>query len=168
MTLQEQKTIDSLNKSINQLREDNLKFKDDITQLIKVINKKVDEKREPLSLEKEVIYSLNDSLKIAFQKALSDSYNSPLKKYADNIVIKHQVAIEKIFDTIVTEGISTYEFKESVRITFLNKLSKTVVSGIDGSLEKTINLMKQDSIFRSRLTLAVNTLVEEFINQPKA
>lgn len=36
---------------------------------------------------------------------------------------------------------------------------------IDGSIDRTINLMKQDTVFRSRLTLSVNGLIDEFLNQ---
>lgn len=40
-----------------------------------------------------------------------------------------------------------------------------MISGIDGSVDRVINKMKQDSVFRSRLTLSVNGLVNEFLKE---
>ncbi len=163
MTTSEQKTIDALFKLVSDIRAENTVFKTEISVLVQSMNKKVDEKREPLNLEMEVFRTLETSMQEAFKKVMIDTYNSPLKKYAENIMAKYQTEIESVFNDIVSEGIKTPEFKDSVRHTFLNKLAKTVVSGIDGSVDKTVNLMKQDQVFRSKLTLAVNNLVTEFL-----
>jgi Fe2+ transport system protein B len=164
MTTKEQQSIDSLHKAIQEFKNANDKFREDVKVLVEGMNKKVDEKHLPLSLEKQV----HVSIEAALSKSLSDAmsgYNSPLLKYAHNVVAKYQTQIEKVFDEVVQEGIASAEFKERVREVLLHKIAKTIISGIDGSVDKTINLMKQDQVFRGRLTLAVNDLVQEFLTR---
>ena len=133
---------------------------------IKSIDNKVEQKHIPLSLETECLNAVHASVSKAFTDALG-GYNSPLQKYALNVVQKYQSSIEGVFDEVVKEAIKTDSFRERVREVLLHKIAKTMISGIDGSVDKTINQMKQDAIFRSRLTLCVNNLVEEFINPKK-
>ena len=162
MTIQEQKMINDLFNVATDLRDANSKFRDEIELRIKAIENKVEQKHIPLALEDEVQKAVFGAVQKAFNDALS-GYNSPLHRYALNVVAKYQDSIESIFDEVVKEAIKTDEFKQRVREVLLHKIAKTMISGIDGSVDKTINQMKQDSIFRSRLTLSVNALVDEFI-----
>ena len=114
----------------------------------------------------QLMKAVDASLTKAMHEALT-GYNSPLTKYAHNVVEKYKFQIESVFDEVVKEAIGTNEFKQRVREVMLHKIAKTMISGIDGSIDKTITAMKQDQVFRSRLTLSVNTLVDEFLNQPK-
>ena len=77
---------------------------------------------------------------------------------------QYQAEIESVFNEVVAEGIRSPEFKLKVCEVLLNKIAKTVSAGIDGNIDKTVNLMKQDQVFRSKLTLAVNTLVDEYLH----
>jgi hypothetical protein len=166
MTNREQQTIDNLYKSVQDLRSENSKFREDITSQVNSFNAKIDQKHLPLNLEGDVVKAVQSSLAEGLSKALT-GYNSPLELYAKNVVTKYQASIESIFNTVVDEGINSNEFKVRVREVLLHKIAKTVTSGIDGSIDKTVNLMKQDAIFRSKLTLAVNGLVHEFLNPKK-
>ncbi len=164
MTTKEQQTIDNLYMQIHGLRSDNNSFKEEMKSLVQGLSNKVDQKHIPMDLEAEIVAGTRNAISDAIKKSLGDSYNSPLTKYANNVIAKYQTSIEGIFDKIIQEGIASDEFKVRVREVLLQKIAKTVISGIDGSVDKTINLMKQDAIFRSRLTLSVNTLVDEFLN----
>lgn len=166
MTNAEQKNINEVYSLMNKIREENIKFREDVTSQITTTNKQVAEKHIPIVLETEITNAINTSITKVLSEALS-GYGSPLTKYAQNVVQKHQVQIEGIFDDVVQQAISTDEFKLRVRETLLNKIAKVMISGVDGSIDKTVNLMKQDAIFRSRLTLSVNTLVDEFLNKSK-
>jgi len=167
MTNNEQKSIDNLCKVVQELRSENTKFREDVKIQVDAIAGKVEQKHIPVSLEDEIVSATKNAMSDAIKKALGDSYNSPLTKYANNVIAKYQTSIEGIFDKIIQEGIASDEFKVRVREVLLHKIAKTVISGIDGSVDKTINLMKQDAIFRSRLTLSVNGLVDEFLKQNK-
>jgi Fe2+ transport system protein B len=164
MTTQEQKTVNDLYKIASDLRDSNIKLRDEVEQRIKSVESRVEQKHIPLTLEDEVQKAVYSSIQKAFNDALG-GYNSPLQKYALNVVAKYQTSIESVFDDVVKEAIKTDEFKQRVREVLLHKIAKTMISGIDGSVDKTINQMKQDAVFRSRLTLSVNTLVNEFLQK---
>lgn len=164
MTTTEQKTVNDLHKIAIDLRDSNTKLRDEVEQRIKNMEQRVEQKHIPLSLESEVHNAINNSISKAFTDALG-GYNSPLQKYCLNVVSKYQDSIEGVFDEVVKEAIKTDEFKLRAREVLLNKIAKTMISGIDGSVDKTVNQMKQDTIFRSRLTLAVNGLIDEFLTK---
>ena len=164
MTTTEQKTVNDLYKIASDLRDSNTKLRDELEQRVKSIESKVDQKHLPLSLEVEVTNAVQAAISKSFMDSLG-GYNSPLQKYALNVVSKYQTSIEGVFDEVVREAIKTDDFKNRVREVLLHKIAKTMISGIDGSVDKTVNQMKQDSIFRSRLTLAVNGLVDEFLTK---
>lgn len=166
MTTKEQFTVDQLCKLITDQRAAFQEFKQAIELKMVLLEKQVEQKHIPLSLENEVVNAAQSSISTALAAAMT-GYNSPLIKYATNVVLKYQNSLEAIFDDAVREGINTEEFKLRVREVMISKIAKTMISGVDGSIDKTINLMKQDPIFRSRLTLSVNSLVEEFMTQPK-
>lgn len=164
MTNSEQKTVNDLHKIASDLRLSNEALRQEFDKRLKEVENKVEQKHIPLNLESEVVRSVQASIQKSFTDALG-GYNSPLQKYAINVVSKYQESIESVFDEVVQEAIKTDEFKQRVREVLLHKIAKTMISGIDGSVDKVINQMKQDSVFRSRLTLSVNGLVDEFINK---
>lgn len=164
MTTAEQKIIQQVAELMQQIRVENNNFRNDIASQIQAINAKVDKKHLPLTLEQDVLSAVNGAIAKGMADALSNSYNSPLVQYAKNVVENYKGEIEAIFNKVVDEGIRTDEFKSRVREVLLNKIAKTVISGIDGSVDKTINLMKQDAVFRSKLTLAVNGVVNDFLS----
>lgn len=166
MTQAEQRGLNEIRGLVNRLSEENRKFREDVNNLVNGLVTKVEQKHLPLSLEQEVVNAVHASVSKAFTEALT-GYNSPLTKYAQNVVTRYQQVIESVFDSVVQEAIQTDEFRQRVREVLLSKIAKTMISGIDGSIDKTINLMKQDAVFRSRLTLSVNSLVDEFLNQKK-
>lgn len=164
MTEQEKRQVSSLVDAVDRLVKANEIYRQLLTDKVNSLEKKVEEKHLPITLEHEVLAAVQASI----FKALSESmtgYSSPLVKYAQNVVQKYQTEIEGTFDDVVKEAIRTDDFKIRVREVLLNKIAKTMISGVDGSIDKTINLMKQDAIFRSRLTLSVNSLVDEFLQK---
>lgn len=164
MTNAEQKSLSELTQLVKDLRTQNADFKQAMEIKVANLEKQVEQKHLPFSLESEVVKAAQNSITTALAAAMT-GYNSPLVKYASNVVSKYQNALESLFDEAVKDGIQTDEFKARVREVLISKIAKTMISGVDGSIDKTINLMKQDAVFRSRLTLAVNNLVEEFLEQ---
>jgi len=161
MTPKEQQT---LLESIKLLQEENKKFREDTLKIVEALKEKVENKFELPNLEKQIV----DSIQVSLQKSITDSlsgYNSPLGKFATNVVNKYSQQIESIFSDDVGEVITTNEFKQKIRETLLLKITKTMLSGVDGSVEKIVNLMKQDMVFRSKLILVINNIVEEFLSQ---
>lgn len=164
MTREEQKSIDRIFDLVSELKKSNELYRELLTNKVNELEKQVQHKHVPVQMEDEIMKSVDASLEKALNEALT-GYNSPLTKYAHNVVTKYQSQIESLFDEVVKEGIGTDEFRQRVREVLLNKIAKTMISGVDGNIDKTINLMKQDQVFRSRLTLSINTLVDEFLQK---
>jgi|SRR6185312_1037305 len=151
MTNTEQKTVNDLYKIASDLRNSNQTLREELMTRVAKAEIKVEQKHIPLTLEDEVQKAVYSSIQKAFNDALG-GYNSPLQKYALNVVAKYQDSIETVFDEVVKEAIKTDEFKQRVREVLLHEIAKTMISGIDESVDKTINQMKQ-----------VNNLVNEFL-----
>ena len=114
MTTQEQKTVNDLYKIASDLRDANNKLRDEVEQRLKSVEGRVEQKHIPLVLENEIQKAVHSSI----QKSLTDAlggYNSPLTKYALNVVAKYQTSIEGVFDEVVKEAIKTDEFRQRVR-----------------------------------------------------
>ena len=164
MTETEKRTIASLNDTVTKLMQQNQTYRELLTAKVDGLEKQVEKKHLPVMFEDQIMKAVDTSLAKAMESALT-GYNSPLTQYAINVVKKYQPDIEGFFDSVVKEAIQTDEFRQKVRDVMLHKIAKTMIAGVDGSIDKTINLMKQDAVFRSRLTLSVNGLVDEFLKQ---
>lgn len=167
MTEQEKRTIAALNDTVAKLREENGLYRDLLTKKVDELESQVHKKHLPIMFEDQIMEAVDKSLAKALTEAMT-GYNSPLVKYAHNVVNKYQSEIEAVFDSVVKEAISTEDFRQRVREVLIGKIAKTMISGVDGSIDKTVNLMKQDAVFRSRLTLSVNGLVDEFLKIQKS
>lgn len=167
MTTKEQQTIDQLFQTVSSLREENRIFKQSISELVDKMNSKVDAKHLPLSLEQNILATMNQAMSKSISDALG-GYSSPLNKYAINVVERYENQIKSVFDSIVSESIQTEDFKDSIREVLLNKITKTMIAGVDGSVDKVVVQMKNDPVFRSKLTLFVNNLADEFLGKKSA
>ncbi|MCP4761114.1 MAG: hypothetical protein GY870_04980 [archaeon] len=149
MTSKEQNTINDLFALVSKLRNE----KTEAT---------VDKKNIPLSLEENIMNAAKNSMADAIKSAFT-GYSNPLEKYAKEAAEKHQHSIKATFEKMISEGIVSVDFENACKEQLLRKIAKTVISGIDGSVDKVVNQMKQDSVFRSKLTLMVNNLIEEYL-----
>lgn len=166
MTTKEEKVVADMYAMVREMSKANNDFRNEMELKVKSIEGKVEQKHLPITLESDIVQAIRGAILKTFTDSLG-GYQSPLQKYALNVVQKYQTSIESLFDDVVSEAIKTDEFRQRVREVLLHKIAKTMISGIDGSVDKTVNQMKQDTIFRSRLTLAVNGLVEEFLTNSK-
>lgn len=162
MTREEQRSINQLGELLVEIKKSNDLYRELLTKKVDDLEKTVTRKHLPVMFEDKIMESIDAALSKAMHEALT-GYNSPLTQYAKNIVEKYKPQIEAVFDEVIQEAIKTDEFKQRVREVMLHKIAKTMIAGIDGSIDKTVNQMKQDAVFRSRLTLAVNGLVDEFL-----
>jgi hypothetical protein len=53
------------------------------------------------------------------------------------------------------------DFKQAIVSGFSHKVARTIISNNDGLFDKVSNDLKQDAIFKSRMSLAVSNVVEE-------
>jgi hypothetical protein len=160
MTTKEEQAVKDLFKVISELREENRKFRETVTEQISAINLKTERKHLPVILE-------HDILQVA-QKAVTDSittvmtgYNSPLHKLILSVVEENSIELRALISDSFTEVIRMDDFKQAIVSGFSHKVARTIISNNDGLFDKVSNDLKQDAIFKSRMSLAVSNVVEE-------
>lgn len=160
MTRDEQKSLDKLaelySKNSMQIEE----FTGTITQLVNNINAKVDQKHTPIQLESDILQATQKAVVDSIDKCLT-AYGSPLQKLIVEVVESHSVQLKQIISDSFNLVIQKDEFKQSIINAFSHKVARTIISNNEGLFDKVSNQLKQDQVFRSKLTLAVSNVVEE-------
>lgn len=164
MTIKEQQTIDQLLSVVKDLREENRMFRNDITDLVSQINSKTEKKHLPVTLEQEILttaqIAINDSI-----KSVLTGYNSPLSKLVLEVVNSYNAELKEIISSSFNQVIKLPEFKQSIVSAFSHKVSRTIISNNDGLFDKVSNELKQDAVFKSKMALAVNNVVNECLSE---
>ncbi len=95
------------------------------------------------------------------KERFGSAYNSPLKEIMDEVVADHREEIRKIFDDALTTTLVSKEFKTAVREEFQHKVAKNLVGKMEGSVEKAVEVLRQNPTLKSRMILAVENIINE-------
>lgn len=158
MTVKE--SIDKLHEICTSLIRQNQEFKVQTTELVQSIKEKADQKHTPIQLESDILQATQKAVTDAIEKTLS-SYGSPLQKLIVEVVESHSIQLKQIISDSFNLVIQKDEFKKSIINAFSHKVARTIISNNEGLFDKVSNQLKQDQVFRSKLTLAVSNVVEE-------
>ena len=166
MTAQEQKTIDTLLKAVQDLRSENSKFREDIKFQVDSINAKIEKKHLPITLEQDILRTAQVAMNESIQKVLTE-YNSPLKKLTEQVVLENSSFLKELISDSFNSVIRTDDFKKSIVSAFSHKVARNIISNNDGLFDKVSNDLKQDAIFKSKMSLAVSNVIEECLIERK-
>jgi len=167
MTSKEQQTIDNLFKVVQELRNENQKFREDVKLQVETINGKTEKKHLPIYLEQDILKSAQLSIDTAIKKVLQDDYNSPLKKLIVSVVDENSSELRALISDSFVQVIRKDEFKQAIVSAFSHKVARSIISNNDGLFDKVSNDLKQDTIFKSRMALAVANVVNECLSERK-
>jgi hypothetical protein len=167
MTTKEQQTIDNLFKSVQDLRTENSKFREDVKLQVEAINAKTEKKHLPITLEQDILRTAQMAMNESIQKALTD-YNSPLKKLTEAVILENTTFLKGLISDCFNSVIKTEDFKNSIITAFSHKVARSIISNNDGLFEKVSNELKQDAIFKSKMSLAVSNVVEECLTERRS
>ena len=163
MTKEEQKSVDKLQDLYIKQQLDQAVFKSQVLAVIKAMNDKVEQKHTPIQLESDILQATQKAVTDAIDKTLT-TYGSPLQKLIVEVVGKHETELKTIISEAFALVIRKDEFKQSIINAFSHKVARTIISNNEGLFDKVSNQLKQDSVFRSKITLAVSNVVEECLN----
>jgi len=110
-------------------------------------------------MEKKI---LNQAI-IAIDKAIVDElvgYGKPLSKLTEKVI---EANSDELFDLLNNEFVNLMKsnnFKVSLREALNQKLAKTLISKMGGSLESRINELKQNPQTRAKITLAISEIID--------
>lgn len=160
MTTAEEKSIQHLNQTLSQIREENNKFREAIQALCSKLEERVDKKHAPIYLENDILSTVQMAMNAAIKSTL-EGYNSPLTKLIANVVDSRQPQLREIITSSFDEVIGLQAFKDSIVSAFSHKVAKSIISNNDGLFDKVANDLKQDAIFKSKMSIAVSNVIEE-------
>jgi len=160
MTSNEQKTINQLCEMVNDIKNENKTLTEKLNKTIEDMNTKVNQKHIPLSLEKDILGVMQSSVQKAIEESLT-KYDSPLVKLVTCVVNEHSVELKEIITESFDVVIKKDEFKKAIRDGFSHKVARTIISNNNGLFEKVSNQLKQDMVFKSKMSLAVANVINE-------
>jgi hypothetical protein len=149
--------LDQLNRNLRQ-------FQINIQQTVDDINNKIEKKHIPISLEQDILTVAQQSIHEAIKSVLT-GYNNPLSKLIIEVINRHSVELKAIINDAFETVIRTEDFKQSILSGFSHKIARTIISNNDGLFDKVSNELKQDSVFRSKITIAISNVVEECLKE---
>lgn len=164
MTTKEQQTIDNLLQSVRDMREENRIFRDDMSAIVLEINSKTEKKIMPIYHEQDILKTAQLAIQEAIGKALI-GYQSPLTKLTESVINEHSSDLRNIISNSFSTVIKTQEFKDSIVSAFAHKVSRSIISNNDGLFDKVSNELKQDSLFKAKMAMAVSNVVEECLKE---
>ena len=164
MDAKEKQTVQDLLLVVSELRLENKKMREDTHKLIESINTKVEKKHLPVTLEQDILITAQQSIQTSIAAALT-GYSSPLTKLVASVIDEHTTELREIISNSFNIVIRTDNFKESIVNAFSHKVSRSIISNNDGLFDKVSNELKQDSLFKAKMALAVSTVVEEVLKQ---
>lgn len=163
MTKQEEKSINDLHKLLYEIKTENNSFREKLTTEVTELKSRVDKKHLPVNLEQQILETAQNAINTAIAQSLT-GYQSPLIKLVTNVVDENSKELRQLISDSFTHVIRTDEFKNSIISAFSHKVAKTIISNNDGLFDKVSNELKQDSIFKAKMSLAVSNVVEECLN----
>jgi hypothetical protein len=164
MTDKEQKTIDQLYKLVADIKLENKVLTQEIAKVIDSMNEKVEKKHMPITLEQDILSTVQASMQKAIQESLTQ-YNSPLVKLVTEVVNANSKELKEIIASSFNEVIKLDDFKSAIKTGFSHKIARTIISNNDGLFDKVSNDLKQDSVFKSKMALAVANVVNECLEE---
>jgi len=166
MTNAEQKTIDQLYKTVSDIKTENRLLVEKLTKTIDEINTKVNQKHMPITLEQDILSTAQASIQKAIQESLT-KYDSPLVKIVTSVINENSAELKKIIADSFNDVIKLDDFKAAIKTGFSHKIAKTIINNNDGLFDKVSNELKQDAVFKSKMSLAVANVINECLEDKK-
>ena len=94
-------------------------------------------------------------------------YNSPLHPIINTVIDKNKGAIQTKMESYLTHIIADEEFDRVAGEQIKKMAAKLLVAKFNGEMEKRINDLRSDSAFRAKMTIAIDDLVKEHLEQLK-
>ena len=160
MTKDEREKFSELEKLMKDIIYSNREFVVRAENKIAKLEQKVEEKHIPISLEQQILSQVNSSIAKSINELLANPYHSPLFKMAEGVIKNHEKELKEKMELIMKESV-TVGFDLEMKQAFKHKVARSLVSALESETDKVVNKLKNDPIFKSKLLIEINTLVEE-------
>ena len=160
MTTKEKDVLENL---VLDLKKENQEIKQALSMLSKELIEKEQQEKLPFNLEKNIQTNINSAINESITKTLLDDYNSPLKKLVAVSITKYEKDILDKIESSLTSALNDGSFNTFLQKAVKNKISRELVGAVESNLGKSVNALKQDAVFRSKLVICINDLVSNYI-----
>lgn len=164
MNSKESASVEQLTKSVLQLIEENKAFRAEIHARVEKAEARVEREHRPFDLQQDILTTAQKAINEAIQKSLT-GYSSPLVKLVESVVNEHSDFLRGVISDSFSSVIRLEEFKSAIIAGFSHKIARSIISNQDGLFDKVSKEMKQDPVFKSKITLAVASVVEECLKK---
>jgi hypothetical protein len=161
MTAKERELFEELKEAILNLESSNNKFARSINERVNKVEESLSKKTEPIHLEAEIVRSAKSAIGKAIQESLT-SYNSPLNPLCKNVIAKHSSEISKVVEDSILSTIRGGEFIKYLNDELSHKVARILIDSSKGICDSVINDLKNDNVFRAKLTIVVSDMVKEY------
>lgn len=112
MTNKEQQSIENLLKAIQEVKVENIKFREDVKSQVEAINVNTEKKHLPIYLEQDILKAAQEAIGESIKRVLSGSYDSPMNKLVKSVVDENSVELRALISDSFTSVIRTDEFQQ--------------------------------------------------------
>jgi hypothetical protein len=112
---------------------------------------------EPITIDQQILDAVRSSLASGISKAL-ESYNNPITKLAEAVVLSRQGEIQSVFTAAMDSALAG-EFREALQSACAHKIAKVLVSKMEGEIEKKANDLRSNPEIRAKITLAISEVI---------
>ena len=97
---------------------------------------------------------------------LGAGYSSPLNAIIEEVIAEHRPELKALFNECLESIVANTSFKKTLKEEFLHKVAKNMVGKLEGTVEKAVDVMKQDQTLKARMVLAIENIINESAPEP--
>jgi len=112
--------------------------------------------------KKSIMEIITDALNSKIGERLN-GYSSPLNNIVDEVVNENADTIREICRNALKTVVSDKQFEKSVRQEFEHKVAKSMVGKLEGSVEKAVEVLRQNPTLRAEIILVIEKMVKKNI-----
>ena len=115
-------------------------------------------------MKQELIEQCKQTIDKALHEALT-SYSSPLVSAVKDALFDESEKLKQISQAAVSDLLNSEEFTLIMKEEMKRKLARVLISQFGGELEKSVNKLKSDPTTRAKITLAIDSVVNNLTDQ---
>ncbi|HHZ69921.1 MAG TPA: hypothetical protein EYN54_06495 [Methylococcaceae bacterium] len=117
-------------------------------------------------MKQELIEQCKQTIDKALHEALT-SYSSPLVSAVKDALFDESEKLKQISQAAVSDLLNSEEFALIMKEEMKRKLARVLITQFGGELEKSVNKLKSDPTTRAKITLAIDSVVNNLTDQNK-
>lgn len=114
---------------------------------------------DKLNIENEVKFAVRAAIHKAVAERLG-GYQSPLNPIVDHVVSENKAMFHNMILSAI-DSMFENDHRKELRDAIAHKISKCLVSKMEGEIEKRVNDIRSNPEMRAKITLAITNVIKE-------